>query len=249
MLNVSGKKALVTGGAVRIGRTICEILARAGCHVAIQYRNSADEALGLIRELEGFGVQATAIQADLRNAESLASLVPEAARQLGGLDILVNNAAVFHKTDLLASSPDVLQSELDVNALAPIALMRCFAELHQDRTCKTWPEAAIINILDRRVAGLEKGAFPYVLSKNMLRDATQLAALELGPCIAVNAVAPGPILPPPGEGEEYLKDRAGPMVLAQRPTPKDIAKAVFFLLEADGVTGQVLFVDSGQHLL
>ncbi len=248
-MHLREKRVLITGGAIRIGRAISETLAAAGCHLAIQYRNAETEALDLANQFAKCDVNVTTIQADLMNMCEVEALVPEAAQRLGGLDILINNAAVFHKTSLLGSSPDVLQADLAVNALAPIQLMRCFAQLQRETSPQAWPEASIVNLLDRRVAGIEKGALPYALSKNMLRDATQIAALELGPQIAVNAVAPGPILPPPGKGVDYLNDQAGPMVLAQRPTPVDIANAVRFLLEADGITGQVIFVDSGQHLL
>ena len=249
VLELKGKKALVTGGAIRMGKAICESLAAAGCHIAIQYRESQSDANKLVEALSARGVQATALQADLNDMQQVGALVAEAQQRLGGLDILVNNAAVFHKTTLLASDPDVVQAELGVNALAPIELMRVFGRLHESEHTDSWPEAAIVNILDRRIAGVEKGAFPYALSKNMLRDATQMAARELGPAVHVNGVAPGPILPPPGKGEDYLSERAGPMVLALRPAPRDVAKAVLFLLQADGITGQVIYVDSGQHLL
>ncbi|MFU8780323.1 MAG: SDR family oxidoreductase [Kiritimatiellia bacterium] len=253
VLQLSGKKALVTGGAVRIGRFICEALARAGCDVAVHYRSSASEAALLVAQLVSCGVRACSVQADLENLDDVQQLVPSAADALAGLDILINNASVFHKDNLLASSPDVLAHELGVNALAPIALMRAFATLHgmhhTAAATEAWPDAAIINILDRRVTKVEPGALPYNLSKRMLRDATCMAALELGPGIRVNAVAPGPILPPPGEGDSYLAERAGPMVLAKRPRPEDVANAVMFLLQAEGITGQVLYVDSGQHLL
>jgi len=248
-MQVSGKKALVTGGAVRIGKVICETLAAAGCEIAIQYRESGKAAAALVHKLATHGVHACALQADLGNTQETAALLPHAVAALGTIDILINNAAVFHKQDLLAATPEALQEEIGVNALAPIALMRAFGELHAHDATTGWARAGIVNILDRRVARVEKGALPYTLSKNMLRDATQIAALELGPHIRVNAVAPGPILPPPGEGAAYLAERAGPMVLAQRPTPQQVADAVLFLLQADGITGQVIYVDSGQHLL
>jgi pteridine reductase len=250
-VQLQGKKALVTGGSVRIGRSICEELAGAGCDVAVHYRGSQVEACALVEHLVSCGVQACSVYADLASISDVENLVPAACEKLGGLDILINNASVFHKHTLAESSPDVLRQELDVNALAPIALMRSFALYRGNIPVEEqdWPQAGIVNILDRRVSRLEGGAMPYNLSKRMLRDATCMAALELGPSISVNAVAPGPILPPPGEGESYLAERAGPMVLGRRPLPRDIAKAVLFLLRAEGITGQTIYVDSGQHLL
>lgn len=248
-MELAGKKALVTGGAVRIGRAICERLAEAGCDIVIQYNHSGDEAHALREGLAEKGVRSLAIQANLMDMGAVSRLVPDASEQMGGLDILINNAAVFNKTSLLDSPPDTVQAELTVNALAPIELMRTFGKLRGETPHGGWPTARIVNLLDRRVAGVEAGALPYTLSKKMLRDATQAAARDLGPGISVNAVAPGPILPPPGEGDDYLSEKAGPMVFGRCPTPSDIAHAVLFLLQADGMTGQVIYVDSGQHLL
>jgi NAD(P)-dependent dehydrogenase (short-subunit alcohol dehydrogenase family) len=172
----------------------------------------------------------------------------QSIQALGRIDILVNNASIFDKHSLSDAYPERMMHEMQVNAFSPIELMRIFA-LDRYRPTSDWPEAGIVNILDRRVSRYEQGAIPYCLSKNALRDATMLAALELGPEISVNAIAPGPILPPPGQGEEYLAEKAGPIVLAKRPSPEDVATGVLFLLQAQGITGQVLFVDSGQHLL
>lgn len=247
---IAGKTALVTGGAVRIGKVLCEALADLGCHVAVHYRSSEKEAACLADTLRGKGVRACLFQADLGDIQEAALLPERVQATMGGIDFLINNAAVFHKSSLLESEPECIAAEIRINALAPIALMRALAKLHQqDSFDGEWPKTRIVNILDRRVAGLERGMLPYQLSKNMLRDATRIAALELGPQVSVNAVAPGPILPPPGEGEAYLVDKAGPMILAQRPNPKHIADAVLFLLQAEGITGQIIYVDSGQHLL
>ncbi len=248
---LSGKKALITGGAVRIGREIALQLARAGCEVVVQYQRSAAEAEGLVATMREGGTRAHALQADLRDEQDTDALLDQVWHCCGGLDILVNNAAVFHKSGLMDSDRTHLLAELAVNALAPISLMRAFARrkpMHSGAAAEG-PVGRIVNILDRRVAGIEKGMLPYLLSKRMLRDATRIAALELGPGMSVNAVAPGPVLPPPGEGDSYLQDHAGAMVMGRRPTPADVAQAVQFLLESDVITGQVLFVDSGQHLL
>ena len=249
-MDLAGKKVLVTGGAVRIGRAIVDCLSESGCDVALQYLHSADAAKETVSRLEARGVRSVALQVDLTMISEVSSLVDTSASALGGLDILINNAAVFHKHSLHDSTPGRLQAELAVNAYAPIALMRAFAK-YRDRAVSAGaaPVAGIVNILDRRIAAIEPGALPYQLSKSMLRDATLLAARELGPAIRVNAVAPGPVLPPPGQGDAYLQEHAGPMVLARRPSPQDVAEAVRFLLEADAITGQIIYVDSGQHLL
>jgi pteridine reductase len=106
-----------------------------------------------------------------------------------------------------------------------------------------------VNLLDRRVAGNEVGCLPYLLSKKMLAEFTRIAAVELAPSIAVNGVAPGAILPPAGAAPGKTFDLAGPALLRYRCQPQDVARAVTFLLESDGITGQILFVDAGQHLV
>jgi pteridine reductase len=247
-LNIAGKTALVTGGALRIGKVICEALADGGCNVAVHYRTSGAAAACLVDSLRAKGVRASSFQTDMDDIREVELLPERVQAAMGEIDFLINNASVFHKSSLLESTPESIAAEVQVNALAPIALMRALARLRQQEILG-WPRKRIVNILDRRVAGLERGMLPYQLSKNMLRDATRIAALELGPGFSVNAVAPGPILPPPGEGVAYLVDKAGPMVLANRPNPAHVADAVLFLLKSEGITGQVLYVDSGQHLL
>lgn len=259
-MNLNGKKVLVTGGAVRLGRAICETLAAHGCTVIIHYNRSAAEAEALAVLLSGAGGKAYCVQALLENEDDCRRLISGTIALAGGLDILVNNASVFNKDPLMDADALRLHRELEINAFVPMYLTRAFAghclpqsnrlpEKSDPVNGAGAPVGKVINLLDRRVAGLEKGALPYLLSKKLLCDYTQLAALELGPQISVNAVAPGPVLPPPGQGTAYLQDHAGPMVLGRRPSPADVAAAVVYLLEADAVTGQVLFVDGGQHLL
>ncbi|MBN1673574.1 MAG: SDR family oxidoreductase [Kiritimatiellae bacterium] len=250
-MDLRGKRALVTGGAVRIGRAICEALAAAGCDVVIHYRQSRDEAEALAAALRrNKAVQAWAAAGELEGEEAAARLMAAACERAGRLDVLVNNAAVFGKADLWSTTEHGALADLRTNLLAPLFLIRAFA-----RQCRTGappgpvPGGKVVNLLDRRIVADDTSCVPYLLSKKGLAALTRLAALELAPDVTVNGVAPGPVLPPPGEGEAYLHDKAGRVPLARYPAPADIARAVLFLLESDAVTGQVLFVDGGQHLL
>ncbi len=240
-MELGGRRALVTGGAVRIGAAVCRALAREGAGVVVHYRASAAEADALARDLRAGGADACAVGADLSDPDACAGLIERCREAAGPLDLLVNNAAVFHKDAFETIDAAGLLAEFQVNLFAPLLLMRAFAA--QGRPGR------VVNLLDRRVASLDPACVPYVLSKKALGEATRIAARHWAPRLAVNAVAPGPILPPPGEGESYLRDRAGPVPLGCRCTPGDVADAVVYLLRNDTLTGQTLFVDGGQHLL
>jgi NAD(P)-dependent dehydrogenase (short-subunit alcohol dehydrogenase family) len=248
-MDLRGKRALVTGGAVRIGRVICEALAARGCSVVVHCRQSVAEGEALAARLSDAGAPSFCVQGSLGSETEAEQVVAAAVTTAGGLDILVNNASTFNKDVFMAADAARIEAEIGINAFAPMYLARAFARHILTRPASVDALGKIVNLLDRRVAGLEKGMLPYLLSKKLLAEYTRLAALELGPRITVNAVAPGPVLPPPGRGEDYLHDHAGPMVLGRRPSPADVATAVLYLLAADTVTGQILYVDSGQHLL
>ena len=240
-MELTRSTALVTGGAVRIGRAIVAALAARGCRVVIHYDRSAAAAESLVAALRCEGHDAWAVQADLQGEADCAALVEQARAAAGRLDILVNNAAIFVKGTLAAADEAQWMAVLRPNLLVPILLTRAFAAGTR--------QGQVINLLDRRISGHEPGCIPYVLSKQALAEFTQAAALELAPGIRVNAVAPGPVLAPPGKGAQYLQDHAGRIPLGRRIAPADVAKAVVALLELDNVTGQIVYVDGGQGLL
>ena len=257
-MNLGSCTALVTGGAIRIGRAICEALADRGCGVIVHYQRSAGEAESLVHLLRDRGGRAFRMQGALESERGAAGLVDEAWSAAGGFNILVNNASVFNKDALPDVTEEKLIGDFRVNLLAPMVLTRAFAA--RVRRAGAGEDGGpiagkIVNLLDRRIAGLDTQCIPYVLSKKALAEFTRLAALELAPSITVNGVAPGAILPPStrrpaGQGSSgTISDLAGPAPLRHACTPADVARAVVFLLEEDAITGQVLYVDAGQHLL
>lgn len=239
--NLRGRVAIVTGGAQRIGRATVDALAAAGCGVIVHYRRSAKEAAEAVLCARAAGVPAHRVRADLSGEAGCRFLIDEAKRLAGRLDVLVNNAAVFDKTPLERISSAALDAEFRANLFAPILLTRFFAAATR--------RGHVINLLDRRIAGHDTSCPGYLLTKKGLAAFTEVAALALAPRIRVNAVAPGPILPPPGRSMAYLRDHAGRIPLRKGPTPADVASAVLALLQGRGTTGQVIFVDGGQHLL
>jgi len=241
MMHLEGKTALITGGAVRLGRAITGALAEQGVNPVIHYRSSAGAARAMEAELAEKGVNVALVQGDLVSQAACRQVMEEAHRKSGGVDILVNNAAVFNKDTLMEATEENVLAEFWPNLFAPMFLIRAFAELAGD--------GHVINLLDRRITANDTSCAPYLLSKKGLYELTKLAALELAPGIRVNGVAPGVLLPPPGKDEQYLKEHGGYVPLEYQCRPEDIAAAVLYLLEADCHTGQVLYVDGGKHLL
>lgn len=239
--DLKGKTALVTGAALRIGRAIALELAHAGADIAIHYRSSRDAAEQVKSEIESMGGSASAFQADFAEDGAPVKFVDRVCAAMGGIDILVNSASVFHKDSLRTFSAEKLRSEMRINLEAPLLLMQAFAGKAAS--------GSIVNLLDTRVAGDDKECAPYLLSKKSLMDATRLAALEFAPEFTVNAIAPGDVLPPKKSTSDFVKEFALASPLNRKPAPENIAAAVLFLLSMDSITGQVIYVDSGAHLL
>ncbi|WP_176013294.1 SDR family oxidoreductase [Victivallis sp. Marseille-Q1083] len=235
-MELKGKRILITGGAVRVGAAIAGMLADAGARVVIHCRRSQQAAGQLLAALPGEG-HALAV-ADWNEPGAVEALLPS----IGRVDGLVNNASVFHPGTLAEDNPEADADHWRVNYLAPLALMRAL----NNQAGLT--EGVILNLLDQEVAQSAAWGGIYGLSKRALRDATLAAALEWAPRIRVNGLAPGPVLAPPGL--EHLRMRK---TLRQVPMQRPVAMADLlagcrFLLENDSVTGQILYVDGGQHL-
>jgi pteridine reductase len=235
---LAGQVALVTGAARRLGRAIAEGLGAEGVRVVVHYGTSAPEAEEVVDGLRGLGTDAWSLQ----DAEAVEGLVPRAADLAGApVDILVNSAAVFAPSRLLDFPAEELAANLHVNAFAPLWLSRALAA--QGRP------GQILNLLDCRIVDYDAEHAAYHLSKRMLFSLTRMLALELAPGIRVNAVAPGLILPPQGEDEAYLQALAHTNPLQRHGGAGDVVRAALFLLHSDFVTGQVIYVDGGRHMM
>jgi len=241
---------LVTGGARRIGAAICRALAVAGWRVLVHARRKDDpDAVALAAEIGG-----VALFEDLSDPLGPGRLFNRAVEAAPEISAVVNNAAVF--TTAASLAPDAEKKLFAVNAEAPEKLGMMLAlrlDTNGDTHCHacadmsgTLPKrGAVVNLLDNRVLRPAEGEEgPYARSKRALLAAQEELAESYAPTIRVNGVAPGPVLVPPGGGE-----KGGEILLDARPTPEDVAAAVVFLLSASGVTGAVLPVDAGQHLL
>ncbi len=235
--------ALVTGGAKRLGRAIVERLAREGYAVAIHCNTSRHEADALAASLIAAGGRAVVVMADLVKPDEVAGLIAQAEAALGAVTLLVNNASTFIVDDV--TSLDVLawNRQFSVNLRAPSVLAGEFAKaLPADR------KGAIINIIDQRVWKLTPQYYSYTLSKSALLTATKTMAQALSPRIRVNGVGPGPTLANEHDGQELFLAEAHATPLGVPVALDSIADAVLWLARATHVTGQMIAVDSGQHL-
>ena len=234
---IKDKTVLVTGGAVRIGRAICTAFAHAGAKVIIHYNKSGKEAAELLRILGSEKAGHQLVKCELSALSSAERLIPA----LGRIDILVNNASGYFPCPLGKENIAIAEKQFAINLHAPLLLMRKFQEQKIKSGC-------IINLLDQRIAKFSPADGSYTLSKKALAEATCTSALQWAPRIRVNGVAPGAILPPRGMEKSKMKIQLSMTPMKKAPTPAEVAKACIFLAENDSITGQIIFVDGGQHL-
>lgn len=237
------KAALVTGGARRIGAAIVRRLAGAGYAVAIHCNASREDADALAGEIAAQGGRACVVVGDLADADVCQRLVEEARAALGTLGLLVNNASLFQNDALQDFTVETWDRHFAVNLRAPALLAQAFAA-----QAEGVEDPSIVNIEDQRVLRLTPQFFSYTLTKAALHAATVTMAQALAPAIRVNGVGPGPTAANIHDGEAGLMREAAGVPLRRPVDPSEIADAVLYLAGARSVTGQLLAVDSGQHI-
>lgn len=227
-MDVAGKRVLITGGARRIGAEITRLLAHSGAETIIHCNSSAAEAEALAAALPG-----THRVIQMRFDGDPDSGAKELFQQAGEVDILINNASTY--------SNATTEELWAVNCRWPVKLMECFAESNHHK------EGVIINLLDAMtLTGVMHSE--YEKSKFALTQKTMEFALELAPAIRVNAVAPGPAIPPDDIAHLKMRKTLSLIPLHRAVAPADIAAAVKFLIENDSATGTILPIDGGMRL-
>lgn len=242
-MNIRGKKALVTGGAVRIGREIALSLANKGAHILLHYGKSKSEAEKTAADIRALGVNCDLFSADLSKSKDVLILVDQIKSKTGAIDILVNSASLFYKTPIDKVKESDFDALMDVNLKAPFLLSLEFGKQMAQSGGK------IINIVDWSGFRPYKNYGPYCASKGGLITLTKSLARDLAPKVYVNAIAPGPVMPPVDMSDAEKEAVAQQTILRRWGSAQDIANAAVFLLENDFINGTVLVVDGGRSLV
>ncbi|OYW92925.1 MAG: short chain dehydrogenase [Caulobacterales bacterium 32-67-6] len=235
--------ALVTGAARRIGRVLALNCAEAGYDVALHCRVIDDDAESVAAEIRALGRRAALFTRDLRKESETAPLVGEAEAELGPVNLLVNSASVFEEDAFASMNRHSWDLHMETNLRGPLVLAQAFA-----RRITGERQGLIVNILDQRVLRTQPAFFSYSLSKAALWEATRMMALALAPRVRVNGIGPGPVLASIHQTPDDFAQEAASTPLARAVDPREIAQALRYLIDAPSVTGQMIAIDSGQHL-
>ncbi len=237
--------ALVTGGGKRLGRAMALALADHGYDVAVHFHGSEAEARDVADAITKKGRRGAVVKANLSREADTARLVGETRRALGPLTLLVNSASVFEPDDISTMTRASWDKHIETNLRAPLKLAQDFADQADPAR-----DALIVNILDQRVLKPTPQFLSYTTSKAALFALTQTLAQALAPKnVRVNAIGPGPTLRNPRQSDEDWRRQNEATILGRGATPEDIVGALVYLAGARAVTGQMIAVDGGQHLI
>lgn len=238
------KAALVTGSAKRLGRAIAEDLARHGFAIALHANTSIGEAEALAAAMRADGHRVMALKADLTDVGETAALMSRANAEIGPIGLLVNNASVFEHDDAHEFDGERFARHFDIHVRAPAILSAAFAKALPDSL-----SGLIVNIIDQRVLALKPTFFSYTLSKSTLWTATRTMAQAFAPRIRVNAIGPGPTLISDRQKLEDFEAQVDSLPLKRGPSLEEFGRTIRFLFDTPSITGQMIALDGGQHLI
>ena len=247
-------RALVTGAGRRLGRAMALHLAGRGFDVAVHYNSSAEEAEAVAEEIRSVGQEAVTVGADRLDEEETAELLPRAAEALGGaVTVLVNNASIFEHDTLETATPESWNRHIGSNLRAPFVLTQAFArqcpDPVDDENGEPQAQGLVINMIDMRVNKLTPEFMTYTIAKMGLWALTRTSAQALGPKARVNAIGPGPTMQGARQSAEHFRRQREATILRRGADPEGIVRALDYFIDARSVTGQILCVDGGQHLV
>jgi len=246
-------RALVTGGAKRLGREMALYLAARGYDVAVHYASSQAAADAVVAEIRALGCKAQALPADLLIEAEMQGLLPAASQALGGpVTCLINNASIFEYDNVETATRNSWDRHMESNLRAPFVLTQAFAaqlpKAQMDANNEPIAQGLIINMIDQRVRKLTPEFASYTIAKMGLWALTQTTAQGLAPHVRVNAIGPGPTLQGARQSLEHFQKQRKNTVLTRGANPSDITAALGYFIDSPAVTGQLLCVDGGQHL-
>lgn len=237
------KFALVTGSSDRIGKGVALHLAKQGFHILLHYNSSAEKAEKVKEEIEalGTGVSARPIQINFLQDNDFDALFAQLKSEEIYIEVLVNCASDFRPSGFEDKGKELLEKELTINFKNAYLLTKAFARVYE--------KGNIINFIDTKASKNHTVHLDYILSKKLLQEFTKISAVELAPNFRVNGIAPGLILPPKGKDESYLLNLAQNIPLKTIGNLGEILKALQFILDSPFFTGQILYIDGGEHLV
>ena len=245
-MDLCGKVAVITGGK-RIGRIVAQALSAKGMNLVLSYRGSKDEAEQTVADVEAAGRHATIVNGDVSKPADCTAIVDHAMAAFGRVDVLINMASIYRSKALQEVSVDYWTTDLDVNLRS--AFLCAHAAIPHMRTAGG---GRIVNFADWLVrSGRPRytGFTPYYVAKAGVVALTESLALEVArDNILVNAIAPGPIVPPPDMSREEIDEVARATPLGRWGGEAEIAKTVVWLCQTDFITGETIRVDGGRHL-
>jgi len=234
---------LITGGSQRIGAVISERIAQEGCNVIIHYNKSKKKAFDLKKKISSYKINSHCVKADLSNELELKKLFINVKREMGYINCLINNASTFELDNIENIKKKDWDYHLNTNVWAPIFLIQQFI-----KNLPKKKDGNIINILDQKEINLTPFFTTYTLTKSMLWTLTQTLAMSLAPQIRVNAIGPGPTIKSKRQTNIQFKRQYKSVPLKKSVNPSEIANTVLYILKSKSLTGQLINIDSGQHL-
>ncbi|MBJ26228.1 MAG: short chain dehydrogenase [Alphaproteobacteria bacterium] len=237
------KIVLITGAAVRIGKWIAESMASDGWSVALHCNTNYKAAENLAEKIRGQGGIAEVFRANLACEDDVEKLIPQVVQSMAPISCLINNASTFEYDSSESATRSSWDLHMEVNLRAPFVLSQNFSKISNRTT-----QGIIINILDQRVWNITPHYMTYTISKYGLWALTQSLALDLAPHIRVNAIGPGPVLPNQRQTNYDFNKQWENTPLKRQISSEEITNTVKYILNTPSLTGQMLAIDSGQHL-
>ncbi len=237
---MEGKTALITGSAKRIGKELALHLAKQSWNLALHYNTSKGEAMALRDYLKAIYPKQVFKVFCCDLSDKPESLISEVQEEFGQIDLLINNASVYSPSLIKETRVALLNEQMNINFIAPFILMRDYANV-----CK---KGIVLNLLDTRITKFVSDYAAYSLSKVALSHLTQMGALEFGPTIRVNGIAPGSTIAPLEADSNYLELKAANTPMKETGGIPPILKSLDYILDNDYLTGQILYCDGGEQL-